>query len=118
MPVFIYINREILIHIVTTNNNMVPLDHGLRCNPHKSQTILVTGVLNRLEHRTRREAGNIFVMMKGEQVPNVEAVKYLGVTINSKFSFVQHVSGIIRKMTAITGHVYLNGRPIYFFRLV
>lgn len=78
-------------------------DNGLCCNTAKSQTLMVTGTLNRLDHAARRESKSIVVRMNGAQIPTVDSVRYLGVTINKKYSFVEHVATISRKMSSITG---------------
>lgn len=78
-------------------------ENGLCCNNTKSHALLVTGTLNRLDHAARREAKSIVVVMNGNRIPNVQSARYLGVSINSKWSFVEHVSAIKRKMAAIIG---------------
>ena len=81
--------------------------NDLQCNATKSQALLITGTLNRLDHAARRDTKQIVVEMDGMFISNVISAKYLGVTLNQKYSFVEHVTSITRKMTSITG--LMNG---------
>ena len=77
--------------------------NGNRINKEKSNTIVFTGVLNRLTRPARNEIKEVVVRMDGELLPRVDSIKYLGVTLNTKLSHVQHIQLAISKAAGITG---------------
>ena len=77
--------------------------NGLKCNTAKSNALLITGTLNRLTHESRRQSKQIDVIMDGDRVPIVSSLRYLGIAVNSKYNFVEHIGNTIRKMSSIAG---------------
>lgn len=78
-------------------------NNGLTVNVSKSQAITITGTLNRLTRSTRQQCGQIQVKMDGNIIPKADSLKYLGITINEKYSFVQNTSRAVSKICNTMG---------------
>lgn len=79
--------------------------NGLTVNINKSQSLVITGTLNRLSKRTRIKCKPLNVTMGGVIVPRADSLRYLGVDFNDKFSFVQNVSRSVAKICCTMGNM-------------
>ena len=77
--------------------------NGISCNKEKSNVIIFTGVLNRLPRLTRKEVKEAVVRMDGQPLARTNQIKYLGVILNVKYSFVKHIQQAISKAASVTG---------------
>ena len=77
--------------------------NGITVNVEKSRALTVTGTLNRMTRQTRAECKLITVAMNGIAIPAVSSLKYLGIVINEKCSFVENVSNAIKKISCTMG---------------
>ena len=77
--------------------------NGLSCNIAKSNSIVITGTLNRYTVATREKLKEIEINMNGWTIPRKNQIKYLGVTITDKWTFIAHLTNSLAKVAGITG---------------
>ena len=72
-------------------------------NVAKSQSITITGTLNRLTRRMRSQCKQVSLKMNGNEIPSTTTIKYLGITTNDKYSFVQNTTKAVEKICRTMG---------------
>lgn len=75
------------------------LDWRIKINPDKTQAIVFTDKIQNHKPETQ-------LSLDGTKIPWTNTVKYLGMTLDSKLKFTQHISQARKKANQISGYLY------------
>lgn len=69
----------------------------LRINPEKSKILKISGLKCKQSYRTRRLTKIAQFHINGAPINELESLKHLGITYNTKFDFTQHANSMIER---------------------
>jgi len=72
-------------------------DNKLHFNEQKSKTILIS-------RRTRKELRDVMIYLNSRPLPQVQSLKYLGIIIDKKLTFKDHIQYITDKCSKLSLH--------------
>ena len=87
--------------------NNFSLSHNLTINPKKSFFMLFGNHITEL-------SANIFFTINNELIPYTDCTKNLGLIIDSKLKFIQHVNHLLKKSYYILKLLYANRKELSF----
>ena len=91
---------EIRLQTIANKVHLFCKEMKIGINESKSELLKVYGIKNRLSNRVRRITKKAGIFINGIKTNSVTRLRYLGVILNERFTFGQHLEQVIKKANA------------------